>query len=263
LRDIFARYPRLKGLAKKLLAPLLGRRGLYSHYTEISSAEVLVEPSHFHAAWKDGGIPARQRRLVEKQLAEFRQGRSIEVFSVLVDCLRPLITTAEQPSLLEVGCSSGYYGEVFATAGLRLRYFGCDYSPAFIDMARRFYPAQFFAVEDATRLSYADSSFDLVVSGCCLLHIPEYQRAIAESARVARRHVIFHRTPIVVGQPTKYYRKQAYGVDTVEIHFNEHEFLALLAAAGLELIDTRTLNESVVGGVESAVRTYVCVKQRF
>jgi len=163
-------------------------------------------------------------------------------------------------SVLEVGCSSGFYSEVFEIAGLDVHYAGCDYSEAFIELARQKYPALVFDVEDATALKYGDDTFDIVISGCCLLHIPEYQAAAAETARVARRYVIFHRTPVVLGLPNVYYRKQAYGVETVEIHFNEPQLLELLARLGLELIAAYTLDESVKGGVESANRTYVCRK---
>lgn len=100
-----------------------------------------------------------------------------------------------------------------------------------------------FTVEDATALQYTDRSFDIVVSGCCLLHIPDYAKGVTETARVARRYAIFHRTPVVWGQPEQWYRKQAYGVETVEIHFNEPEFLILLDKSGFELIATYTLSE--------------------
>jgi len=59
------------------------------------------------------------------------------------------------------------------------------------------YPAIRFDVEDATRLRYNSDSFDIVVSGCCLLHISEYEKAIAEAARVSREFVVFHRTPVL------------------------------------------------------------------
>ena len=113
-------------------------------------------------------------------------------------------------------------------------------------------------------MNYADSSFDIVVSGGCLLHIPGYIKGIEETARVTRRYAIFHRTPVVWGQPEKWYRKNAYGVETVEIHFNEPEFLALLAKSGLELIAIYTLNEERMGDSliqGHANRTYVCIKK--
>jgi hypothetical protein len=84
---------------------------------------------------------------------------------------------------------------------------------------------------------------------------------VAETARVASRYAIFHRTPVVLGRPNKYYRKQAYGVETVEIHFNEPQLLQLLADSGLELLATHTLDETVSHGVGSATRTYVCRKR--
>jgi ubiquinone/menaquinone biosynthesis C-methylase UbiE len=131
-------------------------------------------------------------------------------------------------------------------------------------MAREKYPSVDFTVEDATALRHADTSFDVVVSGCCLLHIPEYSKAVAETTRVARRYALFHRTPVVWGQPERWYRKKAYGIETVEIHFNEPEFLALLSRSGLELMVVHTLSEEHIddtGKQGQVIRTYVCRKK--
>jgi ubiquinone/menaquinone biosynthesis C-methylase UbiE len=182
------------------------------------------------------------------------------VFDVMARALRELSQDMTGATILEIGCSSGFYSEALAIAGINFRYSGCDYSDAFIAMARQKYPGLNFEVEDATGLKYGDDAFDIVISGCCLLHIPDYQAAVAETARVARRYAIFHRTPMVLGQPNVYYRKQAYGVETVEIHFNEPQFIELLTEHGLELIATYTLDESVQHGVGTANRTFVCKK---
>ena len=131
-------------------------------------------------------------------------------------------------------------------------------------MAKEKYPSVEFKVEDATAMHFEDGSFDIVLSGCCLLHIPEYVKGVEEAARVARSFVIFHRTPVVWGQPERWYRKQAYGVETVEIHFNERDFLVLLAKNGLELIATFTLSEEYTDVAFTqgyANRTYVCRKK--
>ena len=126
------------------------------------------------------------------------------------------------------------------------------------------YPLTEFAVEDATNLHYPDNKFDIVVSGCCLLHIPEYAKGIEETARVARSYAIFHRTPVVWGQPEQWYRKQAYGIESVEIHFNEPEFFALLDKNDLKLVATYTLSEESSDASRTyghANRTYVCRKK--
>jgi SAM-dependent methyltransferase len=259
LRDLANRFPRLKAAAKAVLAPLRGG-SVSSHYVELADAEAEGEAARLRGAWQDESIPGRQRELVDRQLAAFRRGEAIDNFDVMVQSLRDLGCVAGPMSILEIGCSSGYYSEIITPVEPGFAYAGCDYSPAFIKMARRHYPTLPFDVEDATRLSYANSSFDVVVSGCCLLHIPEYSAGVSETARVAKTHAIFHRTPVVVGQPEKVYRKHAYGIETVEIHFNEPAFLDLLAVNGLELIATHTLSETVSAGIGSAVRTYVCRK---
>lgn len=258
LKALVNRFPRLKAILRRALPS----RGVSSHYVELDGNEANRESSRLRAAWQDNDLPARQRELVDRQLAEYRRGSKIDVFDVLVDALRQLQDGSQRPmDVLEIGCSSGYYGEVLDIAGVGATYRGCDYSEGFIAMARERYPERGFDVQDATKLDYQDGAFDVAISGCCLLHIPEYEIAVAETARVASRYAIFHRTPVVIGQPNKYFRKLAYGVETVEIHFNEPEFLALLARCGLELIDTHTLDENVVQGLGSASRTYVCRKR--
>lgn len=259
LRDLVNRFPRLKAIIWIVTSPFR-RESVSSNYVTLGAAEAQSEAMRLRDAWQSSDLPRRQREVVERQLGAFRRGEVVDVFEVMRKALRDLSLGSDPVSLLEVGCSSGYYSEIVASVSPAITYAGCDYSAAFIDMARATYPHHRFGVEDATTLSYPDRAFDVVVSGCCLLHIPEYRVAVAETARVSRYFAIFHRTPVVIGQPEKTYRKLAYGIETVEIHFNEPEFLALLKINGFELISTHTLSETVAEGIGSADRTYVCRK---
>jgi ubiquinone/menaquinone biosynthesis C-methylase UbiE len=261
--SLLDRFPRLKRMLRGARNRFFTTAGVSSHYVRLQGNEAGSEGQRLRGSWQDDALPLRQRELVDQQLRQYRSGIRIDVFDVFADSLRALPDLASGASLLEVGCSSGYYGEVIAIAKLPIKYSGCDYSDAFIHLAKIKQPMIDFSVEDATALSHADQSFDIVLSGCCLLHIPEYAKAVEEAARVARSYAIFHRTPVVWGQPEQWYRKQAYGVETVEIHFNEADFLALLATHGLELIATYTLSEDSVdasGTQGHASRTYVCRK---
>lgn len=251
LASIVNRFPKLK-------------RALRG-YVRLKAAEADAEGQRLRNSWQDDDLPHKQRKLVEQQLQQYRVGSSIDVFDVFVTALRALPLQSSRASLLEIGCSSGFYSEVVDIAGLCINYSGCDYSDAFIRMAKEKYPSIDFSVADATALHFGDESFDIVVSGCCLLHIPEYIKAVEETVRVARGYVVLHRTPVVWGQPNQWYRKQAYGVETVEIHFNEPEFLALLASNQLELIATYTLSEECTDRSRAqgnASRTYVCRKKK-
>lgn len=262
--SILNRYPRIKRILRILRYRFLPGSSVSSHYISLKAEDTEAEGQRLRSAWQNDSLPKKQRTLVEQQLTDYRSGGHIDVFDVFADSIRALPDLTPGMTLLEVGCSSGFYSEVLDIAQLPLKYSGCDYSSSFIQLAREKYPALEFSVEDATNLSYPNNSFDIVVSGCCLLHIPDYVLAVEETARVTRCYAIFHRTPVVWGQHEQWYRKQAYGVETVEIHFNETEFLALLERSGLELLTTYTLHEE--DGVDDkskghAIRTYVCRKR--
>jgi SAM-dependent methyltransferase len=261
---VLNRVPLVKRALRAVRFRLFPGSSVSSNYVSLAEGRGNTEGQRLRNSWQDEALPARQRELVEQQLQEYRSGKHIAVFDIFQRALRELPGLRPGMSLLEIGCSSGYYSEVIAIAKLPLQYTGCDYSAPFIKMALEKYPTVDFTVADATDLPFHDQSFDIVISGCCLLHIPEYVSAIEETARVCRQFAIFHRTPVVWGKPNQWFRKQAYGVETVEIHFNETEFLGLLRASGLELMTSYTLHEGS-GGIDNghghSVRTYVCRKQ--
>ncbi|PDT18307.1 methylase [Rhizobium sp. J15] len=259
-RRLLKRYPRLQDAAKLLMGIVDPRFGVSSRYALVAGDEVSTEAERLAKSWTAASIPARQRQLVDRQLQDFASGKSIQAFDVFVDLLKPHAQEGHTRSLLEIGCSSGYYSDVLRLRGLPFAYSGCDYSPAFIAMAQSHYPEIDFRVEDATRLTYPDASFDAVVSGCCLLHIPDYEAAIAETARVARDLVLFHRTPLVIGRPTEVFTKAAYGVETIEIHLSDALFYQLLANHGLKVVQTATLSTDQTPRGPSEVISILCRK---
>jgi len=260
LKFFISKYPRLKSALKRLRSIVVGSQSVSSGYTELSVEKADIEAVRLKDAWKSTDIPGKQRELVDKQLKKFREGGYVDVFEILVMALRGLGALRPGATVLEIGCSSGFYSEVFAIANLPFRYRGCDYSESFVNLAKDSYPKGEFDIEDAVALTYSDSQFDVVISGCCLLHIPKYEIAIEEAARVASDYVIFHRTPVVEGEANRYYTKFAYGLETIEIHFSESHFLDIVRRAGLILLNTFTIDESEVDGMRSAVKTYVCRK---
>lgn len=201
-------------------------------YRAIDSNDV---QDNWTAAWKDAAIPARQRWLVQQELAAMYAGVVPKQFAVLAELLRPRVTSAT--TVLELGCSSGYYSEILEyLLNRQIRYSGVDYSQAMIDMAREYYRRPEFVVADGRSLPFGDRQFDIVISSCVLLHVPNYPEHIAETARTAKRFIVAHRTPVCRTKPTQAFRKMAYGVETVEFCFNEGEILALFLKEGFSLI---------------------------
>ncbi len=233
-----------------------------SNYTIVDDSHVEIESKRLARAWESKLIPLKQRQVVDRELNQYRLGKSNPNFDSIVNAIKMTYkSSSSRVNALEVGCSSGYYSEVLNIAGLNVAYTGVDYSESFIEMAREYYPDLRFHVQDARHLDFPDNSFDLVISGCCLLHIPEYEEAIAESVRVSSQTVIFHRTPVIWGDKTKYYRKYAYGVETIEIHFNEEEFIEILKKHNLSIVNTFTLNHAGSAAVGRATKTYLCAKK--
>jgi len=120
-----------------------------------------------------------------------------------------------------------------------------DYSLPMIQMAKDYYPHVPFYVFDGVSLPFTDQFFTIGISSCVLLHTPNYQEQIHETARVSKKYLIAHRTPICKNNPTTYFTKYAYGVETVELLFNENEFIKEFQKNGFTLKNYITLSESV------------------
>jgi len=231
-------------------------------YEPIPAPHIARVAAELSDGWKAPGLPKAQLEIVTQQLDAFRRGKAVPVYDVFLRLLER-IPDIDAKSLLEVGCSSGYYADVLRLRGRRTIYAGCDFAPEFIALARERVPGADFRVADATKLDYADASWDIVVSGGCILHILDYAAAIREAARVARSWVLFHRTPVIHTTPTQHYRKLAYGVACIEIHVNEAELLEHFRAVGLWLVHAETIEvggHAPPGDVQ-VTKSYLCARR--
>lgn len=224
-----------------------------SIYKIITTSNLKELKKKYNGVWKDESFPEKQWRRVAKQLKRIDD---IPEFRAVTECVKA--AGLKNPSILEVGCSSGYLSKVLTD----VRYEGTDYSSSFIQFAKLKFPNVKFTVNDATDLKYKANAFDIVISGCCLLHIIEYKKAIKEAVRVAKKYVILHRTPVFHLQPTTFFTKIAYGTEMLEIIFNEEELVDLCGRNGLAVIKTRSLSVSDISGTKEkvVVKDYLCVK---
>ena len=87
-------------------------------------------------------------------------------------------------TLLDVCCGPGYNAGEAAARGCTAT--GVDLAPAMVEEASRRFPRANFRACDAEALDFPDASFDAVVCGFGILHLPEPEKAIAEAFRVLR-----------------------------------------------------------------------------
>jgi len=210
-----------------------------ANYRELTTQKEIAEAAALMNAWQNPIIPEKQWGLIQKEIGALRRGEARQVApfrSFLEACDSLPKKNDPYISILDVGASSGYYSEVLKRDGFAWRYTALDYSPAFKEFAAKIYPDVPFEVGDALNLPYPDASFDVVLSGCCLLHMYDWPQAVKETARVADSYAIFHRTPLLKYEKTKFWWKTAYDVPCLEIWFNHDEFMNTIQSAGLKYL---------------------------
>jgi len=122
--------------------------------------------------------------------------RELEVNAILACLSAALGTTDGTGCLLEVGCGNGYLLSLIRDQYPGLELTATDYSPDMVELAEsRRLPQCRVQREDARSLTFASSSFDVVVGERCLINIldaTEQEQALTELHRVVKPggHVI-------------------------------------------------------------------------
>jgi ubiquinone/menaquinone biosynthesis C-methylase UbiE len=203
--------------------------------------ESIASPaSKFVDTWKSKKIPEKQWKTVSHQLDKFGKGGYIAEFDAFVEAIRIGMSKAviKESTVLEIGCSSGYYGQVLKDVFSNLDYKGVDFSEYFVQFGKKKFKELDLAVADTRRLPFKDGEFGIVVSGSVLLHVFEWELGIQESCRVAQKLVVLHRTPVSGGQTTLF-TKNAYGVSMFQWTFNECQLINEMLKNGFRHIWSR------------------------
>jgi ubiquinone/menaquinone biosynthesis C-methylase UbiE len=106
--------------------------------------------------------------------------------------LDELFAQAAPSSVLDVGCGEGVLTEQWADRIAPGRIVGIDLEDPKLaaEWTGRQRPNLTFATMEVERLQFGDSEFDLVAATEVLEHVTEPERALAEMARVAGRHLL-------------------------------------------------------------------------
>jgi SAM-dependent methyltransferase len=88
--------------------------------------------------------------------------------------------------VLDVGCGTGSLSAALLARCPSAKLHGIDFSPVYVEHARSHHPGIAFEIGDACALTFADHSFDRVLSLLVLHFVPRADQAIAEMKRVAR-----------------------------------------------------------------------------
>jgi ubiquinone/menaquinone biosynthesis C-methylase UbiE len=114
-----------------------------------------------------------------------RKRKSEEIIKKLQSDLN-LIDLTKIKTVLELGCGIGFVSS-YLSEKYKFKVYGTDFDFEQIDIAKNLHSKfenLYFQVEDATKLSFDNSSIDLVLSQNVFHHIPNWEDAIKEITRV-------------------------------------------------------------------------------
>ncbi|MGD8750128.1 MAG: class I SAM-dependent methyltransferase, partial [Anaerolineales bacterium] len=142
------------------------------------------------------------------------------------------LDAADIHDVLELGCGIGAVS-AYLSKQYGMNVTGTDFDPQQIEIARQLYSEGKrlrFQVEDATNLNFDDESFDLVISQNVFHHIPAWDKAIHEVARVLREagYIIWLDLafPAIIKKLLRPWVKNygLYTIDDVNIEFDRNGF---------------------------------------
>jgi len=158
--------------------------------------------------------------------------------------LDELFTQAAPASLLDVGCGEGVLTEQWAQRIAPGRVVGIDLEDPKLaaEWAGRQRPNLTFTAMEVERLQFADDEFELVAATEVLEHVTDPERALAEMARVASRHLLVSvpHEPLwrVLNVARGAYLSQLGNTPGHLNHWTRRSFVSLLGRYG-DVVETR------------------------
>lgn len=124
-----------------------------------------------------------------KDFADFRKAEYVSVQRTYwLEELASKLNPARSKKLLDIGCGSGFLSAILADMGFEV--YGVDLSEEMIAQAKEFAQNNSlninFAVMDAEMLTFADESFDYIVSRNVTWNLAEPEKAYKEWLRVLK-----------------------------------------------------------------------------
>ena len=134
------------------------------------------EFSEFGAAERTGWT---DRAVADRYVAQFTDAAD-QAMVGMVEAVSP----KDGQEVLDLCCGHGAMTSALCERGCNVT--GLDFSAAMLAHAKHRAPKAQFRQGDAQDLPFDDASFDVVMSNCGIMHLPDQPRALAEARRVLR-----------------------------------------------------------------------------
>lgn len=152
--------------------------------------------------------------------------------------IRALLERMPAGRALDAACGTGRYTRYMRARGHEVE--AVDVSRAMIAQARASSPEVRFGVGSLEALPFTDGSFDLVMCGLALTHLPRISPAIAEFARVLKPGgwaILADHHPVagLLGGSAIFQDKDRFFRNVTSFRHGHAEYISAFVAAGLEI----------------------------
>jgi len=94
-------------------------------------------------------------------------------------------------SILDVGCGEGYTTKIMIKKFPKVKFVACDLEKSMVEIAKRTNPEIKIYERSVYELKFKSNSFDVVVMNEVLEHVKDYNKALDECKRVAKKACVF------------------------------------------------------------------------
>lgn len=152
--------------------------------------------------------------------------------------IRALLERMPAGRALDAACGTGRYTRYMRARGHEVE--AVDVSRAMIAQAPASSPEVRFSVGSLEALPFTDGSFDLVMCGLALTHLPQISPAIAEFARVLKpggSAILADHHPVagLLGGSAIFQDKDRFFRNVTSFRHGHAEYISAFVAAGLEI----------------------------
>lgn len=152
--------------------------------------------------------------------------------------IRALLERMPAGRALDAACGTGRYTRYMRARGHEVE--AVDVSRAMIAQARASSPEVRFSVGSLEALPFTDGSFDLVMCGLALTHLPRISPAIGEFARVLKPGgwaILADHHPVagLLGGSAIFQDKDRFFRNVTSFRHGHAEYISAFVAAGLEI----------------------------
>jgi ubiquinone/menaquinone biosynthesis C-methylase UbiE len=182
------------------------------------------------------------------------------------DCRDYLRDIRKTSSVLDIGCGSGLYSEIFRQwnfFGDRFKYTGTEINNKLVKICSKNFPREKFCLAYNEKLPFHNRSYDFVFNGSTIQYsLKMWRKSLKEIARVSKGYGMIVRFPLSTTSKTFYVHQKVITNKVIENHYfvviNKKDFEDCLGKVGFKILVSKCLEDVYkIDGLDEDTHPYM------